>query len=113
MAKATTGMIIDATPAGSQLDLQFSWNAASGASGYHVLQSDSAGFDLAVDLLGRTAGATSFATTSAASTPGLTFFQVRGTNFEYFHRLLPSGKCYQEMIFMLQDMWIVNSTTTR
>jgi len=77
---ATTGMTLEGTLAGSQVDLQFSWNAASGASGYHVLQSDSAEFDSTVDLLGRTAGTTIFATTSDASTPGLTFFQVRGTN---------------------------------
>jgi hypothetical protein len=62
-------------------DLEFSWDGATGAAGYHVLHSTSATFDAAVDVTGRTAGATTLTVENGAViTPDLAFFQVRAIN---------------------------------
>lgn len=65
---------------GSPLDLAFSWSAVAGA-GYHLLQSTDPTFGSAIELLGTTTTETSLTLQDgAATTPALTFFQVRAVN---------------------------------
>ena len=81
--EAPGGLTVDKIVDGGtgRIDLAFAWDAVSGVAGYHVLQSDGAGFDVAVDLAGRTAGATTLTVPDGAATsPPLSFFQVRSVN---------------------------------
>ncbi len=70
------------TRAGSSppFDLALSWSAVAGA-GYHVLQSVDPTFRSVVELIGTTTTETTFtAQDGAATTPALTFYQVRAVN---------------------------------
>ena len=69
---------------GGPPDLLLSWSAAPGA-GYHVLQSPDPRFLDGVQLIGNPVAATSLTLEDgAATTPGLTFFQVRAVNGCHF-----------------------------
>jgi subtilisin-like proprotein convertase family protein len=62
------------------VDLEFHWDGVTGAAGYHVLHSSASTFGT-VDLTGRTDGPTTLlADDGAATTPPVTFFQVRAVN---------------------------------
>jgi hypothetical protein len=64
-----------------RVDLDFAWDGVGGAAGYHVLHSVRAQFDEVVDLTARTDGATTVSLENgAATTPAVTFFQVRAVN---------------------------------
>jgi subtilisin-like proprotein convertase family protein len=76
-----TGLHVDKTVAGDEVDLLFSWSGVGGAAGYHVLHSDGAAYTDRVDVTGSTAGATTLTVDNgAAITPDLAFFQVRAIN---------------------------------
>jgi subtilisin-like proprotein convertase family protein len=62
-------------------DLMFSWSGVAGAAGYHVLASAAAEYTGAVELTGRTDGATTLTVADVVVAPGgLTFYQVRAIN---------------------------------
>jgi subtilisin-like proprotein convertase family protein len=63
------------------LQLIFDWAGVAGAAGYHVLHSPGPGFDAAVELTGRTDGATTLTAEGGAVTGSdVVFFQVRAVN---------------------------------
>jgi hypothetical protein len=63
------------------VDLVFAWDSVAGVAGYHVLQSADPRFETSVDLTGRTDGANTLTAVGAgATTPALSFFQVRAVN---------------------------------
>lgn len=80
--EAPSGLLVDDTAQGDgAVDLHFSWDGVAGAAGYHVLHSGSPAYDEAVDLTGRTDGATTLTVLDGgAQTPPLAFFQVRAVN---------------------------------
>jgi len=68
-------------PGDGSADLTFHWSGVAGAAGYHVLHSTAASFDAAVDLTGRTSGATTLTVVDGDTTlPALSFFKVRAIN---------------------------------
>ena len=68
-------------PGDGSVDVTFDWTGVAGAAGYHVLHSTAASFASAVDLTGRTSGATTLTVVDGDTTlPALSFFKVRATN---------------------------------
>ncbi len=80
-SEAVGDLQLGLTDSGSGLDLDFSWGAVAGVAGYHLIQSEDAPFQTAVELTGTTAGATTLVSVNGANTmPPLTYFLVRGVN---------------------------------
>jgi subtilisin-like proprotein convertase family protein len=68
-------------PGDGSADVTFDWSNVAGAAGYHLLHSTAASFDNAVDLTGRTSGATTLTVVDGDTTlPALSFFKVRAVN---------------------------------
>jgi subtilisin-like proprotein convertase family protein len=82
-AEPPDGLVVDRVvdSGDGSVDLVFYWGSVAGAAGYHVLHSATATFDTSVDLTGRTDGPTTLTIEDGvASTPPLTYFQVRAVN---------------------------------
>jgi subtilisin-like proprotein convertase family protein len=80
--EAPAGLLVDATKHGDgTVDLHFSWGGVAGAAGYHLLHSADPAYGQAVDLTGRTDGATTLTVPDGgAQTPPTAFFQARAVN---------------------------------
>jgi hypothetical protein len=79
-SEPVSGLLVDKSVNGADLDLILDWDALVSAAGYHVLQSATATFNGSAES-GRTMGATTLTIPNGANTtPSLTFFQVRGVN---------------------------------
>jgi len=79
-SEPVSGLLVDKSVNGADLDLILDWSTLVSAAGYHVLQSDTPTFTSPVEY-GRTTGETTLTIPDGANTtPSLTFFQVRGAN---------------------------------
>ncbi|MCP3978512.1 MAG: hypothetical protein GY716_04140 [bacterium] len=77
--EAPQGLLVDKLHGGGGIDIVFDWSPVGAAAGYHVLGAPGPEFQSAVDLVGRTDGATTL-TVGQAAGPQVTFYQVRAVN---------------------------------